>query len=192
MTLQLTISRDQMATQPTVSYTRKGCSLDIVKPVLQIVPSATRGKCACQIDINHPRLGAEVIQQLDEEIVDIYFGKVYRGKSAYQAAIEGGFRGTEEDFNYALANLDKISKDDIADGAITTPKIFDRAVTSDKIADNSIKSVHIAPGVIQEMHLSQELMAKINDDAGYVWEFAQGRDNNQNGNNTSTTIYTRM
>lgn len=191
MTLQLTISREQMAVQPTKTYTKCGCSLDIVKPLLQIDQSASEKTYTCQIDINHPRLGAEVKQQLDEEIIDIYFGKIYRGKSAYQAAVEGGFEGSEEDFNYALANLDKISKDDIADGAVTTTKIFSRAVTGDKIAERTIQAEHIALGVITEAHLSQELINKINDkindDAGYVWQFAQSRDNG-----TDITVHTRM
>lgn len=191
MILQLTISREQMGIQPTTTYTRYGCSLDIVKPGLSVTPSTPNKRASCAIDFNHPRLEAIATSELNEEIIDIYFGRIYRGRSAYQAAVDGGYSGTEEEFNKTLSNIDKIKKEDLADGAVTTPKIFSRAVTSEKIALQAVTAEHIAPQSITEEHLSQELLDKINDDAGYVWAFAEAQQQAVEEEKTTTNIYRR-
>lgn len=52
--------------------------------------------------------GIETSDKLvDGNTVEILLGTVYKGndgKSAYQAAVEGGFKGTEQEFNNVLAN----------------------------------------------------------------------------------------
>lgn len=52
--------------------------------------------------------GIETSDKLvDDNTVEILLGTVYKGndgKSAYQIAVEGGFKGTEQEFNKVLAN----------------------------------------------------------------------------------------
>lgn len=50
-----------------------------------------------------------------------------RGKSAYEAAVEGGYKGTEEDFNKAMSDLGSASFEDwtftLADGSTVTKAV---------------------------------------------------------------------
>lgn len=52
--------------------------------------------------------GIETSDKLvDDNTIEILLGTVYKGndgKSAYQIAVEGGFKGTEQEFNKVLAN----------------------------------------------------------------------------------------
>lgn len=52
--------------------------------------------------------GIETSDKLvDDNTVEILLGTAYKGndgKSAYQIAVEGGFKGTEQEFNNVLAN----------------------------------------------------------------------------------------
>lgn len=52
--------------------------------------------------------GIETSDKLvDDNTIEILLGTVYKGndgKFAYQIAVEGGFKGTEQEFNKVLAN----------------------------------------------------------------------------------------
>lgn len=96
-----------------------------------------------------------------------------------------------------VVSLKKVAKtpiksDGIADGAVTTPKIYRRAVTSEKIAERAVTSEHIALNAITEEHLSQALRDKINDDAGYVWVFSGENATTQATEASQTTVYRRI
>lgn len=84
-----------------------------------------------------------------------------------------------------------IKEEHIAEGAVTTQKIYSRAVTSEKISEKAVTAEHIAPQSITEEHLSQELLDKINDDAGYVWAFAEAQQQAVEEEKTTTNIYRR-
>ncbi len=51
--------------------------------------------------IKTPQSGCNRTQQK----VDVYYGGGVDGKSAYQTAVEGGYTGTEEEFEQLLANM---------------------------------------------------------------------------------------
>lgn len=173
MTLQLTIQRERPIVETSAKVQSRCSSLYMVKDELSVQPTSQAYNRGCNFTLTKAELTATPAEIVAQEVVDIYFGKIFkgpRGKSAYETAVEGGYNKSETEFNRALANIGGKSEG-IADGAITTEKIYSRAVTSEKIAKEAIKAEHIVPNTITEQHLSQELRDKINDDAGYVWEF---------------------
>lgn len=73
---------------------------------------------------------------------------------------------TKQETRISLKN--PVQENDIADGAVTTPKIADRAVTSDKIGDGAITNDKISAGAVSADKLNTDLQAKVNDNVKTV------------------------
>ena len=73
------------------------------------------------------------------------FGYIFRGKSAYDQAVEGGYKGSEADYNSMLAQVpDAIHADDVVDSLTSTATNKPLSANQGRILDN--KKVDKVPG----------------------------------------------
>ena len=87
------------------------------------------------------------------------------GKSAYQSAVEGGYTGTEQEFNSTLGNLGLTFSATLLTG--NTSLVFeDNKITSDSVLDSvytSVFGVKIKKATFAEGSLTLEFPAQTED-----------------------------
>ena len=117
MTLQLTIHKENTNISSADTINSRECSLSIVREGIV----------------------AKTEEIVSTETIDLYFGHIFKGESAYQGAVAAGYPLSKEKFYEDLANIsNKIGASKISDGAIE-----ERHLSSDvkNIINNKVEKV---------------------------------------------------